>query len=130
MDTATLVKIKFFPFPSFHHNPRAAGEIGQLDEWLNPREYSWTNKVNLLFIDNPVGAGYSYVDNSSLYTTTVEEIAADLLTCHQFLVLELPFMTDMPYWIFSESVLDPPSPFLAKNTEYGGKITAALGNTL
>lgn len=36
--------------------------------------------MNVLFIDNPVGTGYSYVDNLTLLTTNVTEIAQDLLT--------------------------------------------------
>ena len=31
-------------------------------------------------MDNPVGAGYSYVESSNLLTTNVSEISADLLT--------------------------------------------------
>ncbi len=36
--------------------------------------------ANVLFIDQPVGTGYSYVDDPSAYTTDVEEIATDLIT--------------------------------------------------
>ena len=36
--------------------------------------------MNVLFIDNPVGTGYSYVDDLTLLTTNVTEIAQDLLT--------------------------------------------------
>ena len=38
------------------------------------------SEVNLLFIDNPVGTGYSYVDSDKAYTTDVQQIAADLLS--------------------------------------------------
>lgn len=36
--------------------------------------------MNVLFVDNPVGTGYSYVDDDKLLTTNVTEIAQDLLT--------------------------------------------------
>ena len=36
--------------------------------------------ANLLFIDNPVGTGYSYVESKSAYATDVQQIADDLLT--------------------------------------------------
>jgi serine carboxypeptidase 1 len=36
-------------------------------------------EANILFIDNPVGAGYSYVDELPYLTTTTEEITDDLL---------------------------------------------------
>ncbi len=35
--------------------------------------------ANVLFIDQPVGTGYSYVDNPTAYTTDIEEISDDLL---------------------------------------------------
>ena len=87
--------------------------MGPLNTTLQPREYTWLNKVNLLFIDNPVGAGYSYVDNLSLLTTDVSQISADLLTIHKALTTKYSFMAQLPYWIFSES--------------YGGKMTANFG---
>ena len=34
----------------------------------------------MLFIDQPVGTGYSYVDNNEAFTTDVDEIATDLIT--------------------------------------------------
>ena len=36
--------------------------------------------ASLLFIDNPVGAGFSYAENDDAFTTDVDQIAADLLT--------------------------------------------------
>ena len=47
---------------------------------LSPRTTSWVQVANILFVDNPVGTGYSYVDEESAYTTNVDEIAQDLLT--------------------------------------------------
>ena len=36
--------------------------------------------ASILFVDNPVGTGYSYVTRDSAYTTDVSQIAADLVT--------------------------------------------------
>ena len=55
-------------------------EIGPYDVNLNPRSFTWVKVANVLFVDNPVGTGYSYVDEDSAYTTNVEEIAQDLMT--------------------------------------------------
>ena len=37
------------------------------------------NEASLLFVDNPVGTGYSYVTSDDAYTTNVSTIATDLL---------------------------------------------------
>ena len=37
----------------------------------------------MLYVDNPVGAGYSYVDSEDALTTDVDEIALDLLTLYK-----------------------------------------------
>ena len=46
--------------------------------------------ANILFIDNPVGTGYSYVDNPSAYTTDVDEIATDLVTLLRIFSQDFP----------------------------------------
>ena len=61
------------------------------------------NHVNVLFIDNPVGTGFSYVENSNLLTKTNTEIAVDLVTfMKSFLEIHKEFK-HVPLYIFSES---------------------------
>ncbi|XP_033108031.1 retinoid-inducible serine carboxypeptidase-like isoform X5 [Anneissia japonica] len=91
-------------------------EIGPLDVNLNPRNSTWLSAANLLFIDSPVGAGYSYVTDKSAYTTNLTEIATDLVhVLKKFLYYYCDFKT-IPFYIFCES--------------YGGKMTAALSQAL
>lgn len=45
--------------------------------------------ANVLFIDNPVGAGYSYVDSNE-YTTDVTQIAIDLVTMWRAFLVYFP----------------------------------------
>lgn len=54
-------------------------ELGPLTLQLEERSFTWVKDYNVIFIDNPVGAGYSYVDSLDLLTTTNEEIANDLV---------------------------------------------------
>lgn len=59
---------------------------------------SWNEFANLLFVDNPVGTGFSYVDTDS-YVTELEEMAKQFI---QFL--------EQWFEIFPEYALDDASP--------------------
>lgn len=62
-----------------------------------------------MFVDNPVGSGYSYVEDSSQLTTDNAMIAADLVTLVKAVFSSYPDMQVMPFYVFAES--------------YGGKMT-------
>ncbi|KAK3406259.1 hypothetical protein EUGRSUZ_K02426, partial [Eucalyptus grandis] len=91
------------------------GEIGPLDENLQPRNFTWLRKADLLFVDSPVATGFSYVEDESLVVKTDYEAAADLIT----LLIELfngnETLQKSPLFVFAES--------------YGGKFASALGIT-
>ncbi|CAG2168358.1 unnamed protein product [Oppiella nova] len=105
-------------------------EIGPQDVNLKTRTTSWIKYANLLFIDNPVGTGYSYVSKSSAYTKDNKQISIDLVTllkefykqspefevkinsCNCNEVLNAFPLQSTPLYIFSES--------------YGGKMTAGF----
>ncbi|KAF8654010.1 hypothetical protein HU200_062152 [Digitaria exilis] len=86
-------------------------EIGPLDEELKPRETTWLAKADLLFVDNPVGTGFSYVEDKSLMVRTDDEAARDLVMLLDALQ---PRLRGSPLYIVAES--------------YGGKfaVTTAL----
>ena len=88
-------------------------EIGPLDSNLNPRQTSWIKAANLLFVDNPVGSGYSYVTNPDAYTRNVTQIAEDLYIFLKYFLSKKPEFVTTPFYITCES--------------YGGKMTSAFG---
>ncbi|CAL4914739.1 unnamed protein product [Urochloa decumbens] len=88
-------------------------EMGPLDVNLQPRNSTWLQKADLIFVDNPVGVGYSYVENDSLLVTTDWEQAADATTLLKALVKEVPTLQGSPLFLVAES--------------YGGKYAATLG---
>ena len=65
-------------------------EIGPQDVNLKERKTSWIKYANLLFIDNPVGTGYSYVTNSNAYATNNQQIANDLVELMKNFFKKLP----------------------------------------
>ncbi|XP_071105391.1 retinoid-inducible serine carboxypeptidase-like [Haliotis cracherodii] len=91
-------------------------EIGPLDVKQRPRNTTWLSLASLLFVDNPVGTGFSYVDNDDAYTTDVQMIAADLLTTFQAFLKKAPEFQGVPFYVFTES--------------YGGKMTSAFAQVL
>ncbi|GFW67934.1 retinoid-inducible serine carboxypeptidase [Trichonephila clavipes] len=84
-------------------------EIGPLDVHLNPRNSTWLKKANLLFFDNPVGTGFSYVTNKSALARDNKQIAQDLTVALSSVLDTVPEFQKTPLYIFSES--------------YGGKMT-------
>lgn len=91
-------------------------EIGPLDIKMQKRKTAWTKKVNLLFIDNPVGAGFSYVTNDNAYTTNVTGIAEDLFVVFSAFMSKYQVFSESPFYIFCES--------------YGGKMTPVFADRL
>ncbi|RDX61164.1 Serine carboxypeptidase-like 51 [Mucuna pruriens] len=89
------------------------GEIGPLDINLKPRNFTWLRKADLLFVDNPVGTGYSYVEDSNLYVKTDEEAVTDLTTLLAELFNNDASLQKSPLFIVAES--------------YGGKFAVTLG---
>ncbi|CAL1686272.1 unnamed protein product [Lasius platythorax] len=85
-------------------------ELGPLDTDLKPRNYTWVKKYNVLFIDNPVGAGFSYANVTSAFATTNAQIASDLYECIRGFYNQLPNFKSVPTYITTQS--------------YGGKMGA------
>ncbi|KAM0861050.1 hypothetical protein ACQ4PT_046128 [Festuca glaucescens] len=92
-------------------------EIGPLDVGLNPRNSTWLQKADLIFVDNPVGVGYSYAEDPSLLVKTDWEEAADATALVKSLATQVP-------------ALQQGSPFFLVAESYGGKYAATLGVSL
>ncbi|XP_058076842.1 serine carboxypeptidase-like 51 [Magnolia sinica] len=88
-------------------------EIGPLDVDLKPRNSTWLQKADLLFVDNPVGTGFSFVEDESLVVKTDEEAATDLTTLLKELFNKITSLQKSHFFIVAES--------------YGGKFAVTLG---
>ncbi|XP_061471320.1 retinoid-inducible serine carboxypeptidase [Rhineura floridana] len=87
-------------------------EIGPLDSDLKPRRTTWLQAASVLFVDNPVGTGYSYVNDTLAYATDLCTVTSDMMVLlREFFNSRTEFQT-IPFYIFSES--------------YGGKMAAAI----
>ncbi|XP_038209644.1 venom serine carboxypeptidase-like [Zerene cesonia] len=80
---------------------------------LQRNRYSWLKNHSLLFIDNPVGAGYSYTNNFQGFSRDMAAYSKNLYsTVKQFLEV-FPELKTAPLYIAGES--------------YAGKYVPALG---
>lgn len=69
-----------------------------------------------MFIDNPVGTGFSYVDSPSKLATNNKQIASDLVELMRGFLKRHPQFRTLPVYVFSES--------------YGGKMAAEFALNL
>ncbi|XP_039250806.1 retinoid-inducible serine carboxypeptidase-like [Styela clava] len=90
-------------------------ELGPLYLNLTRRPTSWTGLGHVLFIDNPVGSGYSYVREGGTYATNIDEVGVDLVSLLRGFYAETG-LQDNPLYIFCES--------------YGGKMAAVFGREI
>jgi len=47
---------------------------------LSMRNVTWTNEYNVMYVDNPVGTGFSYTESKDGFVTNQKEVGEDLLT--------------------------------------------------
>ena len=47
---------------------------------LSMRNVTWTNDYSVMYIDNPVGTGFSYTESKDGFVTNQKEVGEDLLT--------------------------------------------------
>jgi len=106
---------------------------------LNP--YSWNTNANVLYIDSPVGTGYSYADYAVDYATNEDEVAQDLYTFLQefFMVPKFTKYAKNQFSLWGESYAGHYVPYLANKIVKENKnhpsvhinlVSAAIGNGL
>ncbi|XP_068708959.1 retinoid-inducible serine carboxypeptidase-like [Montipora capricornis] len=91
-------------------------ELGPLTVDLKPRNTTWLRAANVLFVDNPVGTGYSYVTDVRAFTTNITGITDDLIVLFKAFLETYTVFQNIPFYIFCES--------------YGGKYTSSFGVAL
>jgi serine carboxypeptidase 1 len=90
--------------------------LGPLDLNLVERNFTWIKTHNVLFVDNPVGTGYSYVDHKKFLAKDNKQIARDLIELLRDFYNKLPAFKTVPLHIFGES--------------YGGKMAIDFASDL
>ncbi|XP_022883552.1 serine carboxypeptidase-like 45 [Olea europaea var. sylvestris] len=82
---------------------------------LDRNEYSWNREANMLYLDTPIGVGFSYSTNTSEYGTVNDEVTArDNIFFLQRWFLKFPQYAHSPLFITGESYAGHYVPQLAK----------------
>ena len=85
--------------------------------------YSWHKAANLLYIDNPVGTGFSHYSNGTLWNYITDEEVAEQLT--EFL---LQFMKLFPYYVQNKKNKRPKIYLFGES--YGGTYVIKLAHRI
>ncbi|CAL4099750.1 unnamed protein product, partial [Meganyctiphanes norvegica] len=94
------------------HGPFNVNEKGH----LVPRDYSWTQNHNVLYIDNPVGTGFSFTEADKGYAKNQSDVGRDLYTAVKQFFLLFPELQSNDFYVSGES--------------YAGKYVPALTYTI
>lgn len=91
-------------------------EIGPQNLSQRNRTNTWTKEANVVFVDNPVGTGFSYVEDPKLLVQNNTAIAHDLVAFMRGFFTKVPEFSEIPLYIFAES--------------YGGKMAIQFAMAL
>uniref|UniRef100_A0A8C1W132 Probable serine carboxypeptidase CPVL n=1 Tax=Cyprinus carpio TaxID=7962 RepID=A0A8C1W132_CYPCA len=80
---------------------------------LGYRDFPWTSRYSVLYIDNPVGTGWSFTEDDRGFAQNQDDVGRDLYNA----------LTQF-FQIFSEF---QPNPFYATGESYAGKYVPAIG---
>lgn len=83
---------------------------------LQKRNYSWPNFMNMIYVDNPVGTGFSFTDDANGYAHYQSDIVDNLLVFLQQFFKLFPQYCDNDFYLIGES--------------YGAKYAIELGAAL
>ncbi|KAH7375462.1 carboxypeptidase Y [Plectosphaerella cucumerina] len=96
--------------------PGASGEFGIFKDSgpcqvnsdgnsTSKREFSWTDEANVLFIDQPVGVGFSSITDRDLMAVTLEQGGSDLYAFLSLFTTQIfPETKKLPWHITGESM--------------------------
>lgn len=86
------------------------------DQQLVERKFSWNVNHNLIYIDNPVGTGFSFTDADEGYAKNEVDVGRDLLEGLQQFFQVFPHLQSNEFFVSGES--------------YAGKYVPAVGHAI
>ncbi len=86
-----IKKLTYFVDCDQENGPYLVGWDSNTEKtFLLPNRHSWNANHNMLYIDNPVGTGFSFTDDEDGFATTDEEVAEYLIEAMRQFMLVYP----------------------------------------
>ena len=82
------------------HGPFSVAADGQT---LVPRAASWNNHYAMLYVDNPVGTGFSYTEDASCYSENMRDVSQNLYSLLVQFLTAYPDYLSVPFFVTGES---------------------------
>jgi len=73
------------------------------DGTVSINKYAWNSVSNLIFVDQPVGTGFSYADNADDYVTSETQVAEDMYQFLQGFFKQYPQYQGLDFYVTGES---------------------------
>ncbi|XP_047704987.1 probable serine carboxypeptidase CPVL isoform X2 [Prionailurus viverrinus] len=80
---------------------------------VRPREFSWITTFSMLYIDNPVGTGFSFTDDPQGYAVNEDDVARNLYSALTHFFLLFPEYKNNDFYATGESYAGKYVPALA-----------------
>lgn len=80
---------------------------------LEKREFSWNRNSSVIFVDNPVGTGFSYTEHTDCYATEQTQVGRDLLNALEQFFQLFPEYKANDFFVTGESFAGHYIPALA-----------------
>ena len=87
--------------------------VNEAGDSATKREFAWTNDYHVIFIDQPVGTGFSFTDDDQGYARNESDVANDMFECLQQFFTLFPQYQRNKFYLTGES--------------YAGKYIPAIG---
>lgn len=80
---------------------------------IKPNPYPWTQRANVLYIDNPYGVGFSFSNNTDDMLHSDMEVSVDLFGALRDWYRAFPERRNNTFWISGESYAGNYVPYLS-----------------
>jgi vitellogenic carboxypeptidase-like protein len=112
--TAAGLFLELGPYGLAHCNTTSFGVC------LTKNQWSWNQVANIVFIDQPIGVGFSFLNAGGLLVTTMEQLADQLFAAvNNFASAEFPEFANRPLFIAGESFAGKYVPALSARIQQG-----------